>query len=227
MVTTDWIGVRERVEALARHDEVAKVFGYNVHGSGHRMLLDPPLSEEQVGEAEARWRVALPADYRSFLLQVGAGGAGPGYGIGSLARLDGGWGWTGPGLETDLARLHLPFAGEDVVTRALAEHDGREPTSGDFAGLDEYHRAFTAWDEEGEVLFRRLTAGAVRLSDFGCAIYYWLVVNGPESGHLWVDDRSVDAGFTPAADHEPRVTFSRWYLDWLAAAEERVAHAGR
>ncbi|MBB5808509.1 hypothetical protein F4560_008277 [Saccharothrix ecbatanensis] len=227
MITTDWGGVRERVEALARRDKADVLFGYGGRGHGHRLRLDAPLSEEQLDEAEARLRVTLPADYRSFLLQVGAGGAGPFYGIGSLVRQDDGWSWNGPGLESDLGRLHLPFAGEDVITEALAEHDGREPVLRDFPGIEEFSRAFKAWDGEGEVLFRRMATGAVRLSHFGCGAYYWLVVSGSERGHLWVENRPVDLGFTPLTRPEPRVTFTRWYLDWLAAAEDQVDRASR
>ncbi|MFJ8634803.1 SMI1/KNR4 family protein [Streptomyces sp. NPDC093568] len=73
-----WSGVRERVETLARADNARDDFGaWDMHGgTGHHFRLADPLSEASVAEAEAQWGVSLPADYRAFLREVGAGGAG-------------------------------------------------------------------------------------------------------------------------------------------------------
>jgi hypothetical protein len=44
----------------------------------HRYQLPPPLSETELTDFEARNEFHLPADYRLFLLEVSAGGVGPG-----------------------------------------------------------------------------------------------------------------------------------------------------
>lgn len=59
-----------------------RVFGVEKHW----FLLNPPLSQEQLSEIEARDGLYLPEDYRAFLLQLGDGGAGPYYGVPPLQQ---------------------------------------------------------------------------------------------------------------------------------------------
>lgn len=57
--------------------ERIKVIG----ADGHGFIVNAPLAEADVRAFEQRHGIALPADYRGFLLHVGNGGAGPYYGI--------------------------------------------------------------------------------------------------------------------------------------------------
>src|SRR3712207_5799433 len=52
---------------------------------GHAFRMYPPLTEEEVARFEARYGIELPADYRAFITRVADGGAGPAYGMCSLA----------------------------------------------------------------------------------------------------------------------------------------------
>ena len=222
MVVIDWYGVRERVGTLARRDEEKGVFGAWSGNHGHRFQLAPPLTESQLRQAEEQFRITLPEDYRGFLLQVGAGGAGPAYGIAPLQHLDGVWRWGKPGEDTDPTRLHQPFPAQEVIAAAWAEVDARRPAVGDFADSEKYGRALHAWDAEGELLFDQFTVGAICLCHKGCGTFDWLVVSGPERGTVWFDDRAADQGLTPLGKNSGRVSFSEWYLGWLQAAEAKV-----
>lgn len=78
----DRAGVVDRLDFLRRADP-----GFTRFGSAkHRYLLNQPLTQSEVTAFEARYGLSLPEDYRSFLLEVGDGGAGPFYGIFLLDR---------------------------------------------------------------------------------------------------------------------------------------------
>lgn len=74
--------VREAVGALAAADPGLRRFG----ASHHRYALAAPLTAAELAALEGRLGAALPDDVRGFAAEVGAGGAGPGYGIVPLDR---------------------------------------------------------------------------------------------------------------------------------------------
>jgi len=74
--------VREAVRALAAADAGLRRFG----ASHHRYELRAPLAAAELPGLEARLGAELPDDLRGFVAEVGAGGAGPGYGIVPLDR---------------------------------------------------------------------------------------------------------------------------------------------
>jgi hypothetical protein len=223
---TIWSGVRERVEALAHKDRTWDVLGaWDQYGVlGHHFRLAPPLSESEVAEAETRWGVSLPADYRSFLLQVGAGGAGPGYGLSTLHGTESGWEWTDPGGETRHDRLTVAFPTAEERARRLAEHEGQEPVRSDFETPEAFDDAYRVWRDADDELPDWLASGALCLSHEGCGHFLWLVVTGPERGSMWVDGFSADGGFRPLSTPHVRVGFTDWYLDWIAKAEAAASH---
>jgi hypothetical protein len=74
--------VREAVGALAAADPGLRRFG----APHHRYQLCPPLAAAELAELERQLGAALPDEVRDFATEVGAGGAGPGYGIVPLDR---------------------------------------------------------------------------------------------------------------------------------------------
>jgi hypothetical protein len=81
----DWPEVRERIAGLAAEPTASSIFGFE----DHRCQLEPPLSATELAEIEAQIRVRLPSEYRSFLLEVSRGGAGPAYGLFTPRRVNG------------------------------------------------------------------------------------------------------------------------------------------
>ncbi|MFD5922552.1 SMI1/KNR4 family protein [Kitasatospora sp. NPDC058201] len=187
--------------------------------------MDEPLTSAEVADLEAQIGVVLPEEYREFLLQVGAGGAGPAYGVFPVRRIHGRWRWEGDGADlADLSRLGEPFPrqGPDPEhARALWEE---RPEEEDFEEIEDFDDAIESWDERWEsVMFSPdRTVGAVVISHLGCAARQWLIINGHEQGRIWSDNRADDEDLTPLLDErgEP-TTFARWYLTWLDESERQ------
>ncbi|WP_239648020.1 SMI1/KNR4 family protein [Nocardiopsis ganjiahuensis] len=187
--------------------------------NGRSLPLAVPLSEAEVAEAEMQWGVSLPDDYRGFLLEVGAGGAGPGYGLSTLRRTATGWAWIGEGPSTRHATLSVPFPTAQERERLLAEHEDREPDRAGFATQEAFDAAYREWRGADDDLFNRLAEGAVCLSHEGCDHFHWLVMTGAERGNMWVDGFPAEGGFRPLGTPQTRISFTDWYLGWVATSE--------
>ena len=105
-----------------------------------------------------------------------------------------------------------------AVARILAERPDRR----DFDDLADLDAVLESWeqglaDQQYDPCF---TPGALCLCPEGCGLAVWLVVTGPERGRLWHDRRCDDLHLYPLRDGDGApLTFARWYLGWLAAAE--------
>lgn len=219
----EWSGVRDQVLALRKAPHPEKVFGARVRGFGHGFRLEPPLPEAEVAAAERELGVSFPSAYRTFLLEVGAGGAGPDYGVFPLRRDAQGWHWDDTGSRTVNARLSDSFPSTAERARWEEEFDAREPQRQDFPDEESFGVAFRSRDDEYEQLHEAMTAGAVCLSHQGCGYFTWLAVTGPERGTLWNDLRAADGLLEPVGAPS-RVDFHAWYTAWLTGATSR-AHA--
>ncbi|MFE5711496.1 SMI1/KNR4 family protein [Streptomyces sp. NPDC056501] len=219
MVDQQWSGVRQRVVALGTQPSSGKVFG----SLGHRWVLEDPLTHEGLAELEAQAGVRLPDDYRSFLTCVGAGGAGPAYGLFPVRRVQGRWRWEGDGADlADLAMLAQPFPDHGPNPEDLDALLAVRPEEEDFDEIEDFDDAIEAWDERWEALMfaPERTAGAIVISHLGCAQREWLIITGTHRGTIWSDCRADDADLAPLLDQAGKpVTFTRWYDDWLYMAE--------
>lgn len=222
MERIDWAGVPQRLANLAVSPNASKVFGY----LGHGFEVEPVLQPGELEELEEQLAIRLPDDYRSFLLNVGRGGAGPFYGIFPVRQIAGRWAWAGDGADlTDLGRLTEPFPvqgpDESVLEGLLAERPDEET----FNDIEDFDAAYEAWDRRYVSMMwnQARTVGAICLCHEGCAARDWLVVSGPERGNIWMDHRVDDKDLFPGRlGNLDRITFADWYLDWLAAAEKEA-----
>jgi hypothetical protein len=217
MTDVDWAGLRERIAAIALAEGSRRVFG----ASGHEFVLHPSLAMAELLELEQAIGAPLPEDYRAFLLDVGNGGAGPGYGIERVGRTAGGWHWTGH-RATAAAELGVPFQPFDP--QVYADHEAAEPMEDDFSDHDAFMHAYRVWVRVDDDLHDRETFGAITLSQQGCGTYWLLAVSGPDRGTMWDDGRASDVPLSRMTDLAGRpLTFRQWYLDWLTMTEAAAA----
>ena len=209
MVELDPAQVRSALRRLA-------VAQPNVFGAdGHHFKLNPPLSETEVITFEHNHSVSLHRDYRRFVTQISNGGTGPYYGIFPLGQMDG------------TRHTFQPWRERDGLVGILAEPFPLRDAWNDLSGMPtddllrtdegEYTRKMEAFDKKYWDPSRM--NGAMPICHKGCALRVWLVITGPESGHLWEDGRADYTGLFPLLLKDgSRATFSSWYGEWLVDA---------
>jgi hypothetical protein len=199
------------------------VFG----ASGHRFTLDAPLTQEQLVDWEIRVGATLPTPYRSFLTEVAAAGAGPHYGLLGFRGIDGiahwvGDKWRGP----EQLNLRVAFPHRHAFQPDMWPQFDVLPSPDQFPTPADHAEAVRRRAELVQALEDRDEAdtyGTIPLSHQGCGYYDLLVVNGPDAGRVWFDDRASDGPISPHVDDAGRTTFDRWYLTWLERAEATYA----
>ncbi len=146
------IRVGEKLIAAQKHDRLCKRFGSRSHG----YRLGPKLPITQLSEFESEVGLAIPEDFRRFVVEVGNGGAGPAYG------------WPA-------------FDPQEIIFRQPAWQALFEiPKEGD--------------DAE--------PSGYITLSNHGCGIFDFLVVNGEERGNVWFSDDSCELHPVPGREFD-------------------------
>ena len=195
---------------LDRRDRQRRVFG----SGSHQYKLNPPLKVSIVEAIEERHGVSLPGDYRSFITEIGNGGAGPYYGVLPFGEDDDGCDWEGGGLVGDLSK---PFPHSIAWNLPGSFWDSQPDPSPDIP-LEEEDRMMEAWDREMEAHYWNpaIMDGAIPICHLGCALRQWLVINGERRGFVWNDFRADYRGLSPVlgGSGEP-MTFADWYMTWL------------
>jgi hypothetical protein len=190
--------VNARVERIALKLRAAvrgnfHPFGVELHGFRRKRRL----TERQVAAFERRYAVELPPEYRAFIAGVANGGAGPAYGLYSLAE-----------AVTEEPRGRVP---DDFLSTPFRHRGAYNPCQ-DPKLASFWRRVESGEVEEDEADRRSLyqAAGTLVLCHEGCGILHVLVVTGPSRGQMWVDDRCNDQGLFPLG-----VAFFDWYERWL------------
>lgn len=210
------------LDDLRQKDPQRRLFGAN----GHEYKLNPPLSAPVLEAFEEQHSVSLPADYKTFLLEIGNGGAGPFYGVLPFGQDDDGHRWESGGLVGDPGQ---PF--RNVAAWNLSESFWKnQPDPPPGTPLEEEDRLNEAWDRELEQHYwkREIMNGAVPICHLGCALRQWLVVAGDQRGLVWNDFRADFRGISPVYDASGRqMTFADWYMGWLRESLEKCGGVER
>lgn len=178
------------------------------------------ISESDVRRFEKQYAIELPDDYRTFITQVGNGGPGP------CDRLQG----CEATRQDSLKYLSKPFPHSRLWNLPRAYFDNVPDTDDDekqsWARYEDYLMQY--WDPAH-------IQGALPFCDQGCNHCLLLVLNGPERGTVWTDERAENAGVMPIAlnldapdqdipgwwirdcskGRKKRVTFATLYNFWL------------
>ncbi|GLY04271.1 SMI1/KNR4 family protein [Actinoplanes sp. NBRC 101535] len=221
MAEIDWSDVRPRIAALARLTTAAEIFAATSHG----WRLAAALTVDELAELEDQLGFELPAEYRSFLLEVSRGGAGPAYGLFPVHRVEGRWTW-----EDDGAALNSHEALARPFAHIRAFNPAEDPAVPPPPGPDQ----IALWElpddgpahSTGELLDDgpAHSTGLLYLCHLGCALRQALVVSGPSRGQMWADDTADGEGFHPLQNPDgSRMTFTDWYRTWLRQSERTAA----
>ncbi|WP_392532164.1 SMI1/KNR4 family protein [Nostoc sp. C117] len=214
--------LKNKLTQLTILDATFQVFGSQTH----EYQLNPCLINTDIEVFESKYDVTLPNDYRNFVLELGNGGAGPGYGLYGIPAIESENAISLTSQQNKYDSLSKLFP----LKQAWNNLDLVVENKADFlVNLDAYFN-------------QKCIPGTLLLADYGCGIYAILVITGEQRGKIWIDDRTNDNGIYPAslsfchafhdADHddfhpnsdeEQALSFYEWYEDWLNRSLEQIA----
>jgi hypothetical protein len=213
--------LKKKLAQLAILDATFEVFG----SESHQYQFKPCLSSKDIQVFESRYNIELPSEYKNFLLEIGNGGAGPGYGLSGLS-----------GIESEDV---IP---EKVYLENYAILSKPFPLTEAWNDLDLIVKDNTDFVTNNDAYFDdKFIQGTLTITNYGCGIYGMLVITGEQSGKIWIDDRTNDNGIYPAclsfchafhdinsddsypnSNEEQPLSFYEWYEDWLNRSLEQI-----
>ena len=149
----------------------------------HKFKLKSKLSLDAILSVESNHDIVLPSDYKEFLLNVGDGGAGPGYGLLPLMKS------VDKATEDIADSLRIPFRYQKFYNPADEEDfHAREAEDG-------------YWDS--------FLVGSMPICHEGCGYYHILILSGEAKGAVWLNGMSSDMGITPLSESFSE-WYSKW-----------------
>ncbi len=210
--------LKNKLTQLAKNDKNFQNFGSELH----RYQLNPCLTESEIQFFEEKNRITLPEDYRNFLLEIGNGGAGPGYGL-----------------------LELKVKNEKEITEVIQEgYDNYLSQPFLLEKAWNYRHLLDPDEEFVEIDEDKLIQGTINVTHYGCDIYARLVITGNQRGTIWINDCGGDGGIYPCSLHiayfyhcegydneeelqsafrQPALSFYDWYDNWLNSSLEQLS----
>jgi hypothetical protein len=196
--------LRLKLAELRARDPERAVFGASSHG-----YALTPWTGAEVAAFEARHRVTLSPDHRAFLTEIGAEGAGPGYGLVT---------------PEPLALDRFPRTVARITTKDGSFFESGTPARPPFGRAASIERPFPlaaafcpSFVYDLPALASGVTPydGCIKLIDHGCGYFDFLVVNGPGAGQVWTDTMAAmtDGSIVPSGR-----SLTGWYEAWLDAS---------
>lgn len=211
----------EKLDELRSLDKYCLLFG----ADRHQYHLGEKLTEENIVCIEDHFKISLPLHYREFLLNVGNGGAGPGFGINAIGNLEvgsaSGCSCYSSSMTKDdwMKHLELHAKGFSEKYHRYASSCWEEPCnfSKEFKLVDnivhedenipEEDEEYTKWEKKAEEEY--LLVGNYRIAGYGCNQTASLILTGPSKGLVWYTDWETNSMYN--SEHD----FIQWYLNWL------------
>ncbi len=191
--------IRRKLDQLLTYD-IEECADLDLGVNKHKFRLAPPLLESEVMVFEKGYGISLPSDYRAFITSVGSSGAGPYYGLLSLAQ----------------ATDHLNCDDEAMCRRKLGavfplsdkvyQPDwkiGRDDWLVEVGGSNWKERRYGPGSGDP-------FQGTIAICDQGCSYYAVLVLNGSQRGTIW----NIELHLSPPKK-APYSGFLDYYEDWV------------
>lgn len=205
--------IKIKLYQLKELDADLEIFGADTHNYNFHPVLTPT----EIEDFESRNAVRLPEGYTRFLTEIGNGGAGPFYGLQTLedSRIN--------FLDTSEKKDHVYFDLSKPFPH-ISAWNIEEALEALYKKIDEANEARNT--ELEEKLFEEKWAliggeehdyGRLHICEYGCGVRLTLIVNGPEKGNIWTDDRTNDSGIYPTTElgNAEKISFLDWYELWL------------
>ena len=192
--------VKKQLQELKDRDTNLDVFGagemWGGQPCGHFYFLNPPVRKNVLSRFENKHNIVLPDEYREFLLSIGDGGAGPGYGL-------------QPMKESLIGYLQQPLAPSQPFPY----------TNADTERIIHIHLEEKRRGVEVELRHTVLlgTSGYICLSDHGCGERSLLIISGEQRGKVWYAyARQGHPQFVGDSRKFRSISFLDWYENWIA-----------
>ncbi|MEH2389652.1 MAG: SMI1/KNR4 family protein [Nostoc sp.] len=213
--------LKKKLSQLALLDATFQVFG----SESHEYQFKPCLSNKDIQVFESRHNITLPSEYRDFILEIGNGGTGPGYGLSGLLGIE----------YENVIPEKLYQENYEILSKPF-------PLTEAWNDLDLIVKNNTDFVTNNDAYFDdKFIQGTLTITNYGCGIYAMLVITGQQSGKIWIDDRTNDNGIYPTtlsfchafhdinpddfhqdSDEEQPLSFYDWYEDWLNRSLDQI-----
>lgn len=195
--------IKEKLNQLILTDTKQTVFGaqayVNYKDLGHHYSLPPTATQHDIALFESTHKVSLPDEYKTYLTHISNGGAGPYYGVYSLA------------IGAEQARKYSTETSREIENSLSIDFP---ITNADVQNFRKYLDNCIEDGDNDEIVYPPLPeelTGVTFLADYGCGWSYILVVKGEQAGTVWLHGYEL----RPCFSYGRQLSFFDWYENWL------------